>query len=73
LLVRELRADLLRALPEVADAPGAVAEALDVVTCFEAWDRLRTDQRLSRERAQSAVARAVLALLEELDTGRTRR
>jgi AcrR family transcriptional regulator len=73
LLVRELRADLLRALPEVADAPGAVAEALDVVTCFEAWDRLRTDQRLSRERAQSAVARAVIALLEELDTGRTRR
>ena len=72
-LVRELRADLLRSLPEVADAPGALADALDVVTCFEAWDRLRTDQRLSRERAQAAVEHAVLALLEGLGKGRTRR
>jgi AcrR family transcriptional regulator len=72
-LVRELRADLLRSLPEVAGAPGALADALDVVTCFEAWDRLRTDQRLSRDRAQAAVEHAVLALLEGLGKGRTRR
>jgi AcrR family transcriptional regulator len=72
-LVRELRADLLRSLPELADAPAALLDALDVVTCFEAWDRLRTDQRLSRERAQAAVEHAVLALLEGLGRGRSRR
>jgi AcrR family transcriptional regulator len=72
-LVRELRADLLRSLPEVAGAPAALADALDVVTCFEAWDRLRTDQRLSRERAQAVLEHAVLALLEGLGKGRSRR
>jgi AcrR family transcriptional regulator len=73
LLLRELRADLLRSLPEVASAPAALADALDVMTCFETWDRLRSDQRLSRERAQAVVELAVLALLEELDRGRSRR
>jgi len=72
-LVRELRADLLRSLPELAEAPAALAEALDLVTCFEAWDRLRTDQRLSRERAESAMEHAVLALVNGLETGRSRR
>jgi AcrR family transcriptional regulator len=72
-LVRELRADLLRSLPELADAPAAVTDALDLVTCFEAWDRLRTDQRLSRERAQGAVEHAVLALVGGLATRRSRR
>jgi AcrR family transcriptional regulator len=73
LLLRELRADLLRSLPEVASAPAALADALDVMTCFETWDRLRSDQRLSRERAQAVVELAVLALLEELGRGRSRR
>ena len=63
-LVRELRAALLRALPELASAPTEWVEALDVLLSFEAWDRLRTDQRLSRERAEAALARAVLALVE---------
>jgi AcrR family transcriptional regulator len=70
-LVRELRADLLRSLPELADAPAAVTDALDLVTCFEAWDRLRTDQRLSRERAQAVLEHAVLALLDGLAARRT--
>jgi AcrR family transcriptional regulator len=73
LLLRELRADLLRSLPEVASAPAALADALDVMTCFETWDRLRSDQRLSRERTQAVVELAVLALLEELGRGRSRR
>jgi AcrR family transcriptional regulator len=63
-LVRELRGALLRALPELEDAPAEWVEALDVLLSFEAWDRLRTDQRLSRERAQAALERAVLALAE---------
>jgi AcrR family transcriptional regulator len=64
LLVRELRAALLRALPELSSAPSEWVDALDVLLSFEAWDRLRTDQRLSRERAEAALERAVLALVE---------
>jgi AcrR family transcriptional regulator len=62
-LVRELRADLLRSLPELAEAPAETLEAGDLLTSFEAWDRLRSDQRLSRERAEATLARALLALL----------
>ena len=61
-LVRTLRADLLRWLPELRSAPTDLLEALDVATSFEAWDRLRSDQRLSRERAQAALERTVQAL-----------
>ena len=32
-----------------------VVDALDVLLSFEAWDRLRTDQRLSRERARGGA------------------
>lgn len=63
LLVRELRADLLRSLPELAEAPAEALDAIDLVTSFEAWDRLRADQRLSRERAELTLERALLALL----------
>lgn len=63
-LVRELRADLLRWLPELADAPPALVEALELATSFEAWDRLRCEQRLGRTRAQAAMERLALALLE---------
>jgi AcrR family transcriptional regulator len=65
-LVRELRADLLRWLPELRRAPAGVVEALDLSTSFEAWDRLRSEQRLSRERAQAAVERVVLCLVAEV-------
>lgn len=61
--VRELRADLLRALPELEHAAAAAVEALDVLTCFEAWDRLRTDQNLSRERAEAVLEAAALAVM----------
>jgi len=67
-LVRALRADLERWLPEIARAPAAVADGIDVMTSFEAWDRLRSEQHLGRERAQAAVERAVLALLNVLET-----
>ncbi len=65
-LVRALRADLRRWLPELRRAPAGVADALDLATSFEAWDRLRTEQRLARERAQAAVERMVLCLVGEL-------
>jgi AcrR family transcriptional regulator len=64
-LVHGLRDDLLRWLPELRRAPAALLDALDLATSFEAWDRLRTEQRLGRARAQAAVERMVLGLLAE--------
>lgn len=69
-LVQQLRARLLRWLPELREAPGDLLEALDQATSFEAWDRLRNEQDLSRPRARAAMERAVKALLNELEEGR---
>jgi AcrR family transcriptional regulator len=65
-LARALRADLLRALPELRGAPQDLVDALDVALSFESWDRMRTDQRLGRERAAAALERTVFALLSEV-------
>jgi len=64
--VRALRTDLLRWLPELRRAPVDLVEALDLALSFEAWDRLRTDQRLGRDRARAVLRRAVLALVADL-------
>ena len=66
LLVRALHVDLLRWLPELRRAATAINDALDLTTSFEAWDRLRSEQSLSRARAQAAMERTVLALIKEL-------
>ncbi|HSJ96585.1 MAG TPA: TetR family transcriptional regulator [Myxococcota bacterium] len=65
-LTRRLRVDLRRWLPELERAPEPLAEALELVTSFEAWDRLRSDQRLGAARAHAALERAALALAAEL-------
>jgi AcrR family transcriptional regulator len=65
-LVQALRADLPRWFPELRRAPADLVDALDLATSFEAWDRLRIEQRLGRERAQAAVERTVLALVDGL-------
>lgn len=65
-LVRDLRERLTRGLPELARAPESLTEALDLVLSFDAWDRLRVDQRLTRERAAAAVETAALALVSQL-------
>lgn len=62
-LVRELRAALLRWLPELEDARPEVVEALDLSLSFEAWDRLRSEQRLGVERVRETLDQLVLALL----------
>lgn len=66
-LVRILRHDLLRCLPEIADGPAARADALELATSFEAWDRLRHEQGLPRARAQAAIERIAMAMVEAID------
>jgi hypothetical protein len=67
-LAVRLRKRLLHWLPELRDALPALVEALDPATSFEAWDRLRLDQRLSRPRAQAAMAYATEALVKTLES-----
>lgn len=62
-LARDLRGGLRRWLPELAEAPREIREAVEVATSFEAWERLRTEQRQSRARAVAVVERAVTVLL----------
>jgi AcrR family transcriptional regulator len=66
-LVGALRADLVQSLPELRNVSADVTDALELVTSFEAWDRLRTEQRLRRDRAQAALERAVLGLVAGLE------
>jgi AcrR family transcriptional regulator len=61
---RRLRVDLLRWLPELGDADDDRLEAVDLFTSFEAWNRLRVDQRLGRERTQEVLETGTIALLE---------
>ena len=65
-MVRQLRSDLLRFLPELADASEPVRNSVELITSFEGWDRLRSEQRLGRDRAEAVVRAGVLALLESL-------
>jgi hypothetical protein len=62
--VRGLRNELSSILPEIERKDDTIVQALDMVTSFEAWDRLRSEQRLGRERAQAAIIAAALALLD---------
>lgn len=62
-MVRRMRQDLHRYLPELADAPAEIGDAIEVATSFETFDRLRTEQRLSRARTAAAMERAVLSLV----------
>lgn len=62
-LVRELRAALLRWLPELEGARPELVEALDLALSFEAFDRLRSEQRLGVERTRETLERLALALL----------
>lgn len=66
-LTTRLRERLLHWLPELRDAPPELVEAVDQATSFEAWDRFRNDQRLSRPRARAAVGFATESLLNRLE------
>jgi AcrR family transcriptional regulator len=64
--VRALRRDLRRWLPEIESASPEIADGLEMVLSFEAFNRLRLDQRLGARRAQSAIRRAAIALTTSL-------
>jgi len=66
LAIRSLRADMLRWLPEVRQAGPDRVEAIDLASSFEAWDRLRSGQRLGRARAQSAMETMLMVLVQGL-------
>jgi hypothetical protein len=61
--VRELRAALVRVLPESVKKDRDLLESIDLALSFESWRRLRKDQALSATRAKQVVARFVGALL----------
>ncbi len=63
---RELREDLARTFaPELAGDDGQLLDALDLVASMEAWDRLRGEQRLGRDRAARVVESTLFALLPD--------
>jgi AcrR family transcriptional regulator len=64
-MVRRLRADMLALLPELESGPESRRDAVEMLVSFEAWDRLRGDQRLGRERTHAALEAAVLAILRD--------
>jgi AcrR family transcriptional regulator len=68
-LVRELRAALLRWLPELEGARSELVEALDLALSFEAFDRLRSEQRLGLERTRETLELLALALLRVRASG----
>lgn len=65
LLVALQRQKLAEALGRSAKRDALRFEALDCALSFEAWRRLRTDQKLAPARAEAAMALAAKALLVE--------
>jgi AcrR family transcriptional regulator len=63
-LVATLRDILRRHLPAAVADDHARFEALDLLLSFEAWNRLREDQGLTREAAESVLAQALGRFLD---------
>ena len=64
--VRELRDQLHAVFPEIRGSSSAAAAALELLTSFDAWERLRVDQRLGLDRARAAIEAGAIAVLESL-------
>lgn len=63
-LVQGQRETLLAVLPPVVEADKTLVDALDLAVSFEAWRRLRTDQRLDIDSACAVMRRLAHALLD---------
>lgn len=61
-----LRTHLLQTLPELETADSETAEAMELALSFEAWNRLRADQRLGKDRARAVLERMAIALSRDL-------
>jgi AcrR family transcriptional regulator len=61
-MIRVMRRDLRRWLPEIDSTPTELTDALEMILSFEAWNRLREDQRLSLRRTASVLRRSILEL-----------
>ena len=59
--------DLQAELPELERYPDPVRQVVELLTSFEAWDRLRVEQGLSRARAEESLRAALLSLLGSRD------
>jgi AcrR family transcriptional regulator len=65
-MMRELRADLLRWLPEAKGASEELKDALECATSFESWNQLRGERKLSRKRSAAALERMIVVLAGQL-------
>jgi AcrR family transcriptional regulator len=66
--IKIFRRDLQRSVPEVESAPSEIGDALEMALSFEAYNRLRLDQRLSSKRTLAAIRTTVLGLTSRLET-----
>ena len=63
-MTRRLRADAAAFLaPELESGPETLLDAIAMLTSYEAWEHLRTEQRLGRDRASRVIEQSVHALL----------
>lgn len=65
-MLREQRAHLLASFPEAADLPAEIRQSLEVVTAYEFWELLRTDQGLGVSRAEETLRETMRALFAAL-------
>jgi AcrR family transcriptional regulator len=65
--VAALRMILVQRLPSDLAQDHVVVDAIDLLTSFEAWHRLRDEQRLSPAQAKQVVRATVVAMLDQRD------
>ena len=61
-----LRDDLFSWLPELREAPRVTIDGLEMITSFEAWDRLRSDQKLAAKAVHACVEALARALSRDI-------
>ena len=67
--VAVLRRILVERLPAQTASCQPLIEAIDLLLSFEAWQRLRTDQKLSTVKAKAVLKHAVTAILDAQAAG----
>jgi hypothetical protein len=67
-MLRKNLEDVFAAEVARADASADLMEALDLCASWEAWDRLRNQQRLSASAARRVLAATMHSLLDPFET-----